>query len=462
VGLRKARRFIKIAEILVAGGLALAWDLLSAGGPGMPELAFLPYWLPAIVVASFYGPAEGYLSLALGAALIAVSARFSPGGLVSYPWRQLLSPASGLVALSVSAIGFGRLGGRDAERALRDRFRETYRRLLRLGRAMEAVRVVNAYYERQLLSAQDSLPLLHEYLRGLNTRSVPETAAGLLVLTERFASVSSGAVYRHDRQADALVLEARSGNASAPETRPLEGSIEGWCFRNASRFTLRQVVDDQYLAGMDDRRVVMAFPLASVEETWGVFVVLDLPFVSYTEANERAIGAMLELARPYLERAIRFERLAREADFDRDSGFPSYGQFQAMLGQAFERGFGVPFCIVVCQIDNMRDILQEVGPGAERACAEAVAKAFSLMDAPVEACQYKRSDQVALFVSGLQEDGISRLSLEALGNLQTFPPRIGERTVRLDLRIGFAAHRKTDSSPEDMTGRAELLIEMQG
>ncbi len=94
--------------------------------------------------------------------------------------------------------------------------------------------------------------------------------------------------------------------------------------------------------------------------------------------------------------------------------------------------------------------------------AEAVAKAFSLMDAPVEACQYKRSDQVALFVSGLQEDGISRLSLEALGNLQTFPPRIGERTVRLDLRIGFAAHRKTDSSPEDMTGRAELLIEMQG
>lgn len=462
VGVRKARNFLIVLEILVAGGAALAWNQLSRSRPGFPELSFLPYWIPSIVFASFYGPAGAYASLALGLGFVAASSWLSPEGLAAYPWRAMLNPASAFVFVAVSAIGFGRLAKLDAERSMRGRYAAAYKEKLRLRRTLEAVKVVNAYYERQLLSAQDSLPLLHEHLRGLNTRSVPEFSQGLLVLTERFSSVHSGAVYRYDRLSDRLSLVARSGQSPAPEERPLEGSIEGWVFRNAARFTLRQVVDDQYLAGMDDGRVVMAYPLVSGEETWGVFAVLDLPFVSYTEANERAISAMLELAKPYLERAIRFERLAREADFDRDAGYPSYSQFLAMVDDAFARGFGAPFSIVLCQIDNMREILQEAGPGAELACAQAVSKAFSQADAPMEICQYKRLDQVAIFVRGLHEDGVSRLSLEALAKLQSDPPTIGDKPIRLDIRVGFASRRKTDESSEAMTGRAELLIEMQG
>lgn len=449
-----------IVELVVAAAGALAWNHLSGAEPGFPGLALLPYWLPAMVFAAFYGPWAAYASLGLSLVAMAAGAFLSGGGLSSFPFGYLVSPASALVLVAVSALGFGTLARKDGLSSLLERYRGAYKNKLRLERTLEAVKIVNAYYEKELLSAQDALPLLHEHLRELNTRSVTELAEGLLGLAGRFASMRSGAVYRYDAQSDQLELVARQGDADAPAARPLEGSVEGWAFRNASRFTLRQVLEDPYLAKMDDGRVVLALPLGAAEQSWGVFAVLDMPFVAYTESNERALAAILELARPYLERAVRFERLARESDFDAQSGIPSYGQFSALLADAFSRGS--PFSVILCQIDNLRSMIQDLGPGAGRACVSALTSVFSRADAPVELCQYKRPDQVAILIPGLREDGVSRLSLEALAALQAQPPVISDREVRLDLRIGFASRRSADQSADDMTGRAELLIEMQG
>ncbi|HOX91683.1 MAG TPA: hypothetical protein PLC54_02090 [Spirochaetales bacterium] len=447
------------AELVAAAATAFAWNALSASAPGFPGLAFLPYWLPAVVFASFYGPWIAYASIGLSLLAIAGLSILTAGDFSAFPIHELVSPSAALVLAAISALGFGSIARKDGFASLLQRYRAAYKDKLRLGRTLEAVKIVNAYYEKELLSAQDALPLLHEHLRGLNTRSVSELASGLLALANRFASLRSGAVYRYDERADQLELVARYGDSPAPASRPLEGSVEGWAFRNASRFTLRQVLEDPYLAKMDDGRVVLALPLGPAEHSWGVFVALDMPFVAYTESNERALSAILELARPYLERAVRFERLARESDFDAHSGIPSYGQFSALLADAFSRE--TPFSLILCQIDNLRSMIQELGPAAERACVSSLSSVFSGTDAAIELCQYKRSDQIAILIPGLREDGVSRMSLEALAALQSQPPVIADREVRLDLRIGFASRRAADQSSEDMTGRAELLIEMQ-
>jgi len=191
--------------------------------------------------------------------------------------------------------------------------------------------------------------------------------------------------------------------------------------------------------------------------------VRDLPFVAYTESTERAIEAMLELARPYLDRAVRYERLTTDAEFDQGAGVPSYAQFMALVDEAFGRGTGSPFSVVICQIDNLAAIVAEAGPDSGRLIADAVSRAFSASaDTPMMACQYKRGDQLGLFVGGLDEDGVSRLSLEALGTLQMSPPDIGGQARRLDLRVGFASRRRADAGVDEIIGRAELLIELQG
>ncbi|MBP7263021.1 MAG: hypothetical protein KBB32_02535 [Spirochaetia bacterium] len=461
MGVRRLKNRIVPLEMLAVLAALVAWNVLSGDQPGFPRLAFVPYWLPAVVFASFYGPVAGLASLALGVGALPVAAAFMPGSRV--PWAELAGPQSALVLLAVGAIGFGRSGSKAAIASLRARYRELYKKGVRLSKTLDALRVVNGYYERELLSARDSLPLIHEHLRSLDTRSVEGVAGGILTLLERFAGVRSAALYRADSADGTLQLVLGAGDGQAPAQRPLEGCVEGWVHRNGSRFTIRQVLDDPYLASMDDGGVIMAFPLAPSGEPWGVLTVRDLPFVAYTESTERAIEAMLELARPYLDRAVRYERLTKDAEFDQGAGVPSYAQFMAMVDEAFGRGTGSPFSVVICQIDNLAAIVAEAGPDSGRRIADAVSRAFSASaDTPMMACQYKRGDQLGLFVGGLDEDGVSRLSLEALGTLQMSPPDIGGQARRLDLRVGFASRRRADAGVDEIIGRAELLIELQG
>jgi hypothetical protein len=433
------------AEGFGVGAAVGLLGLLSPSDSAFAGLGFLPQALAAVLAAALLGAVPGIL--ALFGAVLATAALPLIGPLLGISLAYA-DPRAVLEAARVpaaAALGCALMAGwlRDSSsqssmRLLR-RVRDLVRRNVQLKRMNTALSSLSEELERRVSGQRDSVSALYARIRKMDSLDLEKVLSGLLDAIAAFSQASSAAIYEYDPKAELLVrLSSMGGEAEA--VLPLDGSIEGWVFRNDSAFSLRNVDDYLNLSTIDFKRSVLAFPLKAGDLPWGVLNIREMPFYRYNPITEKNLGIVIDLASSYIKKAADFRDRVLLHPRNEITGLPGYGELLRILGEELGRRAARRLSVSV--------VIVELLGFEELAFAHSGLKAFGLLkefseaaaaDRRALAFHYRADSQLAFVLPDMDRDGASLfcLGLSAIAGDRTW--LVDGEQNRVEIAFGLAA-----------------------
>lgn len=460
-----------IAVFLIIG----AANFFFADDPGFASLYYIPYLLASALIAAIYGAGWGFFAFGISVAVVAGALPaalylLSEGWSADGYWKELVSDspiaaATGLICVYV--FGVIRTTARSQITGLKNRMHELSRENWLLKRKSDALFKVNRELDERVSRQQEAITSLHAQLRKLDTLDVNQALDVLLETVQIFTRAAKASVWRHDASRHELRLAASRG-WEAEERRetviPVDGTIEGWVYRNNSLFSVRMLLQYDNLSKMDQGRNIITIPLNLSQHVWGVLNIQEMPFEKYNFNSERILQIIASLAEHSIERAVAYESIIRHEEIDEKTGLPLFSQFFRMLEEEARRT-GIQkgtFSIIIVELTNYGRLTDENGADETKGLVKRIAGELQgISDRKAHCFKYKEESQLALLIPGLDIDGVSLFSLETLERINTGDWKIKGETVQIEAAIGFSVFSGEGETAEQLLEQAESLLEMQ-
>jgi len=241
---------------------------------------------------------------------------------------------------------------------------------------------------------------------------------------------------------------------------PLDGSIEGWVFRNGAMFSVRMITQSEQFARMDTRRNIMTLPIMAGRYVWGVVNIEEMPFVKYSLYTEQLLVIIIGLAQPAIEKAVEYEALLKGEETDDTVGLPRYGQLHRSLEEELHkrRGKRGSVSLVVVEVTNSR--VSDGGETLRKTIRALAALIEGISAGRARIFRYRSESQIAILFTDLDYDGVSMYCLELISRIHEAPWR-EEGGIEPEVVIGYAVSQEGTRDPDELMEGAERLLEMQ-
>lgn len=439
-------------------------NLLFQGDPGFFSILSAPYLAAVFLCAASRGLSSGFLCLAFSAAFALVASSLFPGpfelrAVHAVPWA-----ASVLLVYAFGSIadGFRRKDGK-----VMARYRELVKRERNLKRLADGLYAVNRTFEDRVTRQRDSFTLLYRQVLSMNALNVHETLRALLDTAALFLSGVKASIWSYDLNEQALRFETATGwepGANSPESIPVEGTIEGWVFRNGTLFSLRMLLQYEDLRKLDSGRNIITIPVHAGLKSWGILNVEELPFEMYSSYTERLLQIVTGLAEPQIERALEYERIAKADDVDESTGIPLYSQFYRLLESETERARvqSGSLSVFIFEVENYGELVRRFGLSAVKPLMRELAKDLMIFaGSRLGVFSYREDGQLVVLGPNLDYDGASLYCLESLSGIRSKNWKLGDVAVRLDAIVGYASAKAGMYEAEGLIRQAEHLLLLQ-
>jgi hypothetical protein len=460
-----SRKTRKPIEVLLANLLLLAADLVSGGDPGFGSLLYSPSIALAVFFSAYYGRRYGFSSLALAAALLLIPR--GPGGpesgaVASVLYDSMVPMAAGVVLVYI--FGLIRSGYERTFARLKGRIRLLARENWRFRELIQAQAGVNRELEERVSGQRESITNLYAQVQALNTKNLRGSLDVLLETIRTFARITKGSVWYFDPdEPSELLLAAQIGWTEEElhaDRLPLDGSIEGWVFRNGAMFSVRMITQSEQFARMDTRRNIMTLPIMAGRYVWGVVNIEEMPFVKYSLYTEQLLVIIIGLAQPAIEKAVEYEALLKGEETDDTVGLPMYGQLHRSLEEELHkrRGKRGSVSLVVVEVTNSR--VSDGGETLRKTIRALAALIEGISAGRARIFRYRSESQIAILFTDLDYDGVSMYCLELISRIHEAPWR-EEGGIEPEVVIGYAVSQEGTRDPDELMEGAERLLEMQ-
>ncbi len=460
-----------IALILIIGAV----NLLFTDDPGFASLYYIPYLLASVLIAAIYGAWWGFFAFVMSAAVVAgalpwvlylVADEWSTDGY----WKELLlsSYIAGAVGLlCVYLFGLIRTTGLTRNNELKTRVQALARENWLMKRKAEALLTVNRELDERVSRQQDAITSLHTQLRKLDTLDVNQALDVLLETVQIFTRAVKTSVWRYDESKKTLRLVASRGldaNESIETNIPVDGTIEGWVYRNNSLFSVRMLLQYDNLAKMDRGRNIITIPVNLSQHMWGILNIQEMPFEKYNFYSERILQIIVSLAEHPIERAVSYESINQKEEIDERTGLPLFSQFFRTLEEEVRRA-GVQksiFSIILVELTNYDRLTEKSGVDATKDLVKEIsAELQNISERKAHCFHYKEEFQLAFLIPGLDIDGVSLFSLETLEKINSGDWKVKGEPAPIEVVIGFSVFSGEGETADQLLEQAESLLEMQ-
>ncbi len=471
-GRRTTTIIIEAASIALLTGVV---NLFFTDQPGFPHLYYTPYFLGSLLIAAVYGAGAGVLSLVFSCAVVAGAlplalALIYDRALLNGYWHNLLRSASipGPIALLfIYFIGVMRNASLSTEKKLKKRIEKLSKENWQLRQESDSLLTVNRELDERVSRQRESITSLYTQLQKLDTLDTNHALDALLETIQIFSGATRVSVWKYEERTDQLVLAANRGwvdSEEATTSLPLEGTIEGWVFRNNRSFSVRMTLQYDNLKKMDTGRNLITLPLSLQRKGWGVVNIGDMPFEKYSLYTERLLHIIIALAEHSIEEAVSHESIFRKEETDEDTGLPLFSQFYRMLEEETRRS-GVrkgDFSVVLIDFTNYGDIVRDFSHReGKKLIGSIAAEIESLSEHRAHLFHYREESQLAIIYPNLDSDGVSLFCLETLEKINQDSWQVQDTPVNLEAVIGFSVFSGEKQSAEEVLEQAERLLEMQ-
>jgi len=460
-----------VALILVIGTV----NLFFADDPGYASLYYIPYLLASALIAAVYGAWWGAFAFIVSIAVLAgalpwalylVSEEWSTKGYWDTLFRSSYIP--GAVGLfCVYLFGLIRTTEKSRNRELKNRIQTLARENWLMKRKSEALFKVNRELDERVSRQQDAITSLHTQLRKLDTLDVNQALDVLLETVQIFTRAAKASVWRFEESKKELRLAASRGwdtDESIETSIPVDGTIEGWVYRNNSLFSVRMLLQYDNLEKMDTGRNIITIPINLSQHTWGVLNIQEMPFEKYNFYSERILQIIASLAEHSIERAVAYESIIQKDEVDERTGLPLFSQFFRTLEEEVRRA-GVQkstFSIILVELTNYDRLAEESGTDAAKGLVKEISEELQqISDRKAHCFQYKEEYQIALLIPSLDIDGVSLFSLETLEKINSGDWKVGGEPTQIEAVIGFSVYSGEGETTDQLLEQAENLLEMQ-
>jgi len=453
-----------------------AVNLLFPDDPGFTRIFFLPYAAAAVFLAVYYGRSYGLLSLAASAVFITgpmpyilqIIYNIQPS--LSY-WNRILTSSYIPVPITIAFVylfELVRAGYMNSIEAMKERIRNLTHLNNRLTRISDAQAGINRELEERVSKQQDSITHLYAQIQSMNSLDHHKILDILLDTINTFTKTKKASVWCfREESPDILSLEACLGWKDEDrvfDSIPIDGSIEGWVFRNKSLFSARMLVHYEHLSKICTGRNILTLPITLGQRVWGVLNIEDMPFEKYNLYTEQLLTIILSLSRGALENAIEYETLIQKEETDSTTGLPLFSQLyrfleEKMRGPEAKRGY---LSIVIMELVNLDSIRREYGRGpTSNLVKDVLARIERLTEGRARVFSYKSINQFAFAFTDLDYDGMGMFCLEALGSISEGGFVVDGKEVAVELILGYAVAREVPGGVEELFTEAERLLEIQ-
>jgi len=447
VGRMRVSNVARWAEGFAAGAVVGLLGLLNPADPAFSGLGFLPQALTTVLVAALLGAIPGAVALVgafLASAVIPTLATLVGVRLTAYAPVALFEAArvpAAAVLGCVLAAGWLRDSSTSSTKRLLRRVRDLVRRNVQLKKMNTALSTLSEELERRVSGQRDSVSSLYARIRKMDTLDMDGVLFGLLDAIAAFSQASSMAIYEYEHKTEQLVLLASTGSG-AEAVLPMDGSIEGWVFRNDSLFSLKNVDDYLNLSRVDFAHSVLAYPLKSGDLPWGVLNVREMPFYTYNMTTEKNLGIVVELASSYIKKAADFRDRVLRHPRNEITGLPGYGELLRILGEELarrsERRLSVSLAIVeLLAFEELT--FAHSGPKAFALLKEFAKAAISDAGGRALAFHFREDGQLAFLLPDIDRSGASLFCLGISEKAGASKWSIDDEQVSMEVAFGLAS-----------------------
>ena len=470
-----AKKMVILLEIIALIVAIGAVNLLFTDNPGFASLYYIPYLLASVLIAAIYGAWWGSVAFAVAVGVVAgvLPASFYlvvDGWNTQGYWDELFNSSyiPGAVGLlCVYLFGLIRTTGQTRNSELKFRIQTLARENWLMKRKSEALFKVNRELDERVSRQQDAITSLHTQLRKLDTLDVNQALDVLLETVQIFTRAVKASVWRYEESKKILRLAASRGwdtDESIETSIPVEGTIEGWVYRNNSLFSVRMLLQYDNLEKMDTGRNIITIPLNLSQHIWGILNIQEMPFEKYNFYSERILQIIASLAEHSIERAVAYESIIQKDEIDDRTGLPLFSQFFRTLEEEVRRS-GIQknnFSIILIELTNYDRLAEASGTDAVKTLVKEISAAIqTISDRTAHCFQYKEEYQLALLIPSLDIDGVSLFSLETLEKINSEDWKIKGEPAQIEAVIGFSVYSGEGETAEQLLEQAENLLEMQ-
>jgi len=473
--MRSQRPIIRIGELLIFSIAIGAVNLFFRDNPGFFRGSFNPYLLLALIVAAYYGKYYGLLSLLISCLIIALALPwalniFKPGTWALSYWTNLRSLAPvPMAATLVSAYILGLI--RDAQVGRLTKAKERVRLFSRqkgeLTKQKRILETINQELEQRVSRQQDSITALHSEMQELYSVNLEKALETILGTVQRFSGASVLSIWEAHPESKDLRMAAQRGweeGASRPTVVSAENSLEGWVARNNTTFSVKMLGQYENLRKMDRGVNIMTFPVTAGRKIWGVLNIAEMPFAKYNLYTEKLVTMVLALAAPALERAVEYEAVVTQAEVHPVTGLPAFAQFFSLLNETLKRARQnkETLSVLILELTNFDTLAETFGRNnALQLISRLAGQMVILSRNKARLFHYKDENQIVLLYPYLDYDGASLFSLEALNGINANAWSLNEKSVNLEVMVGYASLSEEQVEAEGLLQIAENILEMQ-
>jgi len=436
--------------------------------PGFLNGPLNPYTALTLLIAAYYGKLYGFSTFVLTIILIMVPIN-KDMNILEY-WIFIWSDQ--YIKIAVNLIGVYVLG------MIRDSYilrinhyksitkKEVFEKF-KYKNEVEALSAVNNELEERVLRQNESVTSLYTQIKALHTQSLTETLNILLSTVNKFSWAEKASIWRFDPNSNSLVMIANFGweaNDFENSILDMDDSIEGWCFRNNLKFSVRMLLEYDNLLKMDKKRNIFTFPINFSSTSWGVLNIEDMPFTKYNLYVEKILSILVDLASPEIERAVEYESIIAYEEINQFTGLPSYKQFHSMIGINISKAVkgNKTFSVILLEIMNFSSFVKDFGEEKTyKMILSLLDKLNILSNNKIDYFHYKETNQLAIYYPDIDYDGVSLYCLETLGIINNTEWKINDQLLALDAIVGYSSFGHQEISADELLSVAENLLEMQ-
>lgn len=457
-------------EIFLYHLLVFAADFYLPSSPGFSESYFIPYLWGCLILSSLYGMNTGLLYLLVSTLfiylIVPLSHSFFHGefflSLISDIFLKSRIPLS-LALLTVYFLGLIQRHYRYSVERFRERLKVRSSESLNCKRTSRALKTVNREFEERITRQQDSVSALFSQYKKMDSLNTGYILTTMMETIQLFTDVSRASVWRYSRETSFLHLVKTLGNEDREQDRiSLEGTIEGFVFRNNQMYSVKMAVEMKELHKMHSYENIMTIPVLHGRERWGILNIEEMPFEKFSSYSEKLIQLIISLASASLEKALNYESLVNKTNVDRTTGLPLYGQFYQVLEEELKsaRRDNSSVSVILFELVNYEELKKAGDSEVKKLFYQILEGVLSETGHEFYYFCYKEINQLAVIASTLDFDGVSYYALNCIKAFSQGDWELYGRPVNMEVVLGYATRRDENTCAEDLIREAETLLDM--